>query len=97
MSVFISRHNWFTVQLAESGQRWACLVKKEWTTKEMFNLRAGTSFSLRGFQGDYEVLVKRDGVPVQRELFTLGKQAQTVTLDVTASRSEYYNRSFGWG
>ena len=81
--------NWFTVQFSEQGQRWACLVKKEWTTKETFNLGEGTNFSLRGFQGDYEVLVNRSGVTVQREVFTLGKKAQTVTLNVTASKSEY--------
>ena len=69
----------------EPGQRWACLVKKEWTTKETFNLGSGTSISLRGFQGDYEVLVKRGGVPVQRELFTLGKEAAVWNLDVTDS------------
>ena len=72
----------------EPGQRWACLVKKEWTTKETFNLGSGTSFSLRGFQGDYEVLVKRGGVPVQRELFTLGKQAARWNLDITDNTSK---------
>ena len=69
----------------EPGQRWACLTKKEWTTKETLNLGSGTSFSLRGFQGDYEVLVKRDGVPVQRELFTLGKEGAVWNLDIIDS------------
>ena len=63
-------------------------MKKEWTTKETFNLGSGTSFSLRGFQGDYEVLVKRGGVPVQRELFTLGKEAAVWKLAVTSSSGE---------
>ena len=73
------------MQIIEPGQRWACLVKKEWTTNKTFNLGSGTSFSLRGFQGDYEVLVKRKNVLVQRENFTLGKEAAVWNLDVTDS------------
>ena len=91
-----------SLQIIELGQRWACLVKKEWTTNETFNLGSGTSISLRGFQGDYEVLVKRGGVPVQRELFTLGKEAAVWNLDVTDSTGKkdsgkYFQRSVAIG
>ena len=78
------------MQIVEPGQRWACLVKKEWTTKETFNLGSGASFSLRGFQGDYEVLVKRGGLPVQRELFTLGKEAAVWNLDIIDSTGDFF-------
>ena len=74
-----------SLQIIEPGQRWACLMRKEWTTNKTFNLGSGTSFSLRGFQGDYEVLVKRKNVLVQRENFTLGKEAAVWNLDVTNS------------
>ena len=103
--ITVLRNAWFAVQFAEQGQRYVCLVKKEWTTKETFNLGSGTSFSLRGFQGDYEVLVKRGGVPVQRQLFTLGKQAAVWNLavtdstgkkNVTVNGSEYSNQTAGW-
>ena len=64
-------------------------MKKEWTTKKTVNLgEVGTNFSLRGFQGDYEVLVYRKDVLVQKESFTLGKQAASWSLAVTSNTSK---------
>jgi hypothetical protein len=46
---------------------------------------SGTTLSLRAFQGDYDVVVRRGGVPVQQQTFHLGTQPLTWTLDVTDS------------
>lgn len=72
------------LEIIEPGQRWACLVKKEWTTHVTQNLGiSGQSFDVRGFQGDYEVIVKKYGVPVQKETFSLGKADGVVRIQVT--------------
>ncbi|KAK7115790.1 uncharacterized protein [Littorina saxatilis] len=72
--------------ILESGERWACLTKKEWTTKETFNMATSPSpLSVRGFKGDYEVIVKVQSVPVQRETFTLGDGEAIVDIAVTDS------------
>lgn len=74
------------LKFLESGERFACLTKKEWTTKVTRNLKdSGSVFSLRAFQGDYEVIVKIGGVPVQRQTFKLGKEDTTVNIAVSAS------------
>ncbi|XP_076465389.1 uncharacterized protein LOC143297101 [Babylonia areolata] len=74
------------LELNEVGQRWACLVKKEWTTNQTFNLGdTGNTISLRGFQGDYVITVRRNKSPVQKSWFSLRTKDKTVALDVTAS------------
>ncbi|XP_076444115.1 uncharacterized protein LOC143282381 [Babylonia areolata] len=74
------------LEILEPGQRYACLVRKEWNTNQTFQLSDSTSsLSLRGFQGDYQVVVKRDGKPVQKKDFVLGTDNAAWTLDVTSS------------
>ncbi|KAK7444111.1 hypothetical protein BaRGS_00040427, partial [Batillaria attramentaria] len=74
------------LEIREPGERWACLVKKEWSTHVIKNLaQSGLSFDLRGFQGEYEVIVRKNHVPVQVETFSLGKRDTTVTITVTTS------------
>ncbi|KAL8616645.1 hypothetical protein ACOMHN_031627 [Nucella lapillus] len=74
------------LEILESGQRWACLVNKEWTTQKTFQLTDPASpISLRGFQGEYEVLVRRSGDPIQKGHFYLDSQDASWNLDVTSS------------
>ena len=69
------------------------MTQKEWTTKATKNLKKdGKSFTLRGFQGVYEVIVRKDGEPVQRETFTVGKEDTTVNIAVTQSTSEFLKK-----
>ncbi|XP_076444047.1 uncharacterized protein LOC143282327 [Babylonia areolata] len=73
------------VEFIEPGQRWACLVNKEWRTRETVKLPDPLSpVSLRGFQGEYEVVVHRNGLPVQKEQFSLGSEDATWDLHVTS-------------
>jgi hypothetical protein len=77
------------LQFMEPGSRYACLVRKEWNTHEQVNLGvSGTTLSLRAFQGDYDVVVRRGGVPVQQQTFHLGTQPLTWTLAVTDSTGQ---------
>nr|KAG5703689.1 hypothetical protein BaRGS_022978 [Batillaria attramentaria] len=77
------------LRFLETGERFACLVKKEWSTHVTKNLaQSGLTFDMRGFQGDYEVIVKKNGVPVQVETFSLGTSPTTVNLQVTTNTAE---------
>ncbi|XP_070213102.1 uncharacterized protein [Littorina saxatilis] len=73
------------MKFAEQGQRFVCLTQKEWTTRKTFNLRDPIPPSVRGFRGDYEVIIRKRGIPVQRETFTLGKETTVVDIRVTDS------------
>ncbi|XP_076444368.1 uncharacterized protein LOC143282564 [Babylonia areolata] len=73
--------------ILEPGERWACLTQKEWTTKVTRKMRnSALNFDIRGFQGEYEVIVRNRGVAVQRETFTLGKEDTKVKIRITNSR-----------
>lgn len=75
-------------QIAEPGRRWACLVKKEWSTRVNINLGiSGLDFDVRGFQGDYQVVIKKKGVPTQSMNFSLGKLAAVINIPVSANTS----------
>ena len=77
-------------QLVEVGLRWVCMTKKEWTTKVSHSLSDRLSFSFNGFEGDYEVLVKKNGVLVQTEIFSVD-ECTDYTLEVTDSTSRYHH------
>ena len=73
-----------TLQLTAAGERLIWLWTQEWTTDETIALKdAGSSFSLRGFHGDYEVKVTYQGQEVQGQTFTLEKKSSaSVSLNV---------------
>ncbi|XP_025078468.1 uncharacterized protein LOC112554711 [Pomacea canaliculata] len=74
------------LQFIEPGQRFACLVKKEWSTHVTWRLSdSNQTLRLRAFQGLYDVVVKKRGVPVQKLQMTLGKQDIVYHINVTAS------------
>ncbi|KAK7116377.1 uncharacterized protein [Littorina saxatilis] len=86
---FVLGPNSNDLTIVESGERWACLTKKEWTTNQTFKMSDSTStLSMRGFKGDYEVIVKVDSVPVQKENFTLGDDDASVDIAVTTSTTK---------
>ena len=60
-------------------------MKKEWTTQEKRDLRAASQFTIRGFKGEYELVIKRNGIPVERHNFTLGDQDLNYTLAMTSN------------
>ncbi|PVD19498.1 hypothetical protein C0Q70_19987 [Pomacea canaliculata] len=71
--------------ILEPGQRYICLVKKEWTTNLRRNLGEGLAFQFRGFRGDYDVVVRRNGVPVQKESFVLSNNDTAIIIRITNS------------
>ncbi|XP_025077719.1 uncharacterized protein LOC112554241 [Pomacea canaliculata] len=71
------------VTIIEPGQRFFCLIKKEWTTNLSSNLGSSSNISARGFRGDYQVTIKRSGVPVQVEFFTLGSSDMSLNIKIT--------------
>ncbi|XP_025077722.1 uncharacterized protein LOC112554242 isoform X2 [Pomacea canaliculata] len=74
-----------SLTIIEPGQRFICLLKKEWTTNVVRNLASGLNLAFRGFMGDYEVVVRRSGVPIQVERFTLVKAGASVDIKITSS------------
>ncbi|XP_025077976.1 uncharacterized protein LOC112554421 [Pomacea canaliculata] len=73
------------LKFIEPGQRFACLVKKEWSTHVTWRLSdSNQTLRLRAFQGLYDVVVKKRGVPVQKLQMSLGKQDVVYHINVTA-------------
>ncbi|XP_046372916.2 endo-1,4-beta-xylanase 1-like isoform X1 [Haliotis rufescens] len=73
----------FTLNAA--GQRFLHLTEDEWMTKETHRLdQSGTSFTTRGFHGDYEAVVKVNGKEVTslRQYFTLESSPKAVSVHV---------------
>ncbi|KAK6179071.1 hypothetical protein SNE40_011513 [Patella caerulea] len=66
-----------------AGKHYIDLIYKEWSTHVIHDLKNGKIFSVRGFHGDYEVMVKYKGTPIKDIQFTLGKSDKTVDITVT--------------
>ncbi|ESO87533.1 hypothetical protein LOTGIDRAFT_127603 [Lottia gigantea] len=63
--------NGFNYYVNEAGKRYLHLIKKEWATHITHNLSNGSSISERAFMGDYELIVRYKGKPIQYQTFTL--------------------------
>ncbi|KAH9520349.1 Anti-sigma-I factor RsgI6 [Bulinus truncatus] len=74
--------------LDKAGQRYLQLTKQEWSTYVNRSLATGTSFNVRGFQGDYELTVWYKNKPIKRQTFTLGKTDTTVNVDIAGDGHE---------
>ncbi|CAL1542280.1 unnamed protein product [Lymnaea stagnalis] len=72
-----------SLTLDKAGERYLQLTKQEWSTHVNRSLSAGTSFTVRGFQGNYDVIVLHRDKPVKKQSFFVGKADTTV--DVTLS------------
>nr|KAG5687547.1 hypothetical protein BaRGS_013649 [Batillaria attramentaria] len=70
------------MQINEAGQRYLHLTKEEWSTHVNKSLSAGTSFDVRGFKGDYEVTVRKNGMLVKIAPFSLTGGSTTVNIDI---------------
>ncbi|KAH9520346.1 hypothetical protein Btru_060574 [Bulinus truncatus] len=80
----------YTYTLDKAGQRFLQLTKQEWSTHVNRSLSAGTNFNIRGFQGDYDVVVWYKDKPIKRQTFSLGKTDQTVNIDVSGDGHEIH-------
>ena len=60
------------------------MTQKEWNTQISRSLADGLNFTFRGFEGEYEVLVRNNGNLVQTETFVVD-ECTSYTLDVTDS------------
>ncbi|KAI8793506.1 Anti-sigma-I factor RsgI6 [Biomphalaria glabrata] len=78
----------FSYTLDKAGQRFVHLTKNEWSTHVNRSLSSGTSFNIRGFQGDYDVIVWYKDKPIKKQTFHLGKTDQTVTVDIAGDEHE---------
>uniref|UniRef100_A0A2C9LC69 GH10 domain-containing protein n=1 Tax=Biomphalaria glabrata TaxID=6526 RepID=A0A2C9LC69_BIOGL len=74
--------------LDKAGQRFVQLTKNEWSTHVNRSLSSGTSFNIRGFQGDYDVIVWYKDKPIKKQTFHLGQADQTVTVDIAGDGHE---------
>ncbi|XP_067664773.1 uncharacterized protein [Haliotis asinina] len=70
-------------QFNAAGKRYIDLLYKEWSTHVTHKVSSGTQFNVRGFHGDYRVVVKYHGNPVMQQTFTLGKQDKQVSIQIT--------------
>ncbi|XP_046546498.1 exoglucanase XynX-like [Haliotis rubra] len=66
-----------------AGKRYLNLIHQEWSTHVTHRLTSGTQFNIRGFHGDYDIIVRYQGTPVKKQTFFLGKTDTTVTVDIT--------------
>ncbi|XP_064603715.1 uncharacterized protein LOC135469112 [Liolophura sinensis] len=65
-----------------AGKRYIDLVHRQWRTHVTRSLASGTKFHIRGFHGNYNVIVRINGKVVQREHFSLGKTPANVHFTV---------------
>nr|QGJ04027.1 cellulase [Rapana venosa] len=73
------------LDLTAAGRRVLDLLERQWMTEDSRDLaHAGSSYSVRGFHGDYEVQVLNKGQEVAglRQRFTLGTSDHTPTLHI---------------
>ena len=70
-------------QLTAAGRRVLDLFENQWMTDETHGL-TGNQLTVRGFHGDYEVLVIYQGRELGhlKQTFTLGKGAHSVHIHV---------------
>ncbi|ESO92665.1 hypothetical protein LOTGIDRAFT_120651, partial [Lottia gigantea] len=66
-----------------AGKHYLDLIYQEWNTHVIHDLGNGKIFSVRGFHGDYEVIVKYKGSPIKDQKFTLTKSDTHVDVTVT--------------
>ncbi|KAH9520353.1 hypothetical protein Btru_060582 [Bulinus truncatus] len=85
-SMALVHGNSFT--LDKAGERYLQLTKQEWSTHVNRSLSAGTSFDMRGFQGDYDVIVWYQNKPIKIQSFSLGKSNLTVNIDISGDGHE---------
>ncbi|CAL1542281.1 unnamed protein product [Lymnaea stagnalis] len=78
----------YTYTLDKAGQRFIQLTKQEWSTHVNRSLAAGTSFDIRGFQGDYDLVVYYRNKPIKRQTFSVGETDATVNVDITGDGNE---------
>ncbi|XP_046574253.1 endo-1,4-beta-xylanase 1-like [Haliotis rubra] len=81
LSSLVSGYNYF---LNAAGQRYLDLIKKEWSTHVARKLSEGSSFTVNGFHGDYDIVVNYKGKPIMYQEFHLGKQMQRLTCSSVA-------------
>ncbi|KAH9520361.1 Glycoside hydrolase, 10 [Bulinus truncatus] len=87
-SMALVHGNSFT--LDKAGERYLQLTKQEWSTHVNRSLSAGTSFDVRGFQGDYDVIVWYQNKPIKIQSFSLGKSNLTVNIDISGDGHEIH-------
>jgi hypothetical protein len=75
-------------QLNEAGRRYVRLVKEDWSTHVNRSLTSGSHFDLRGFRGDYEVVIRQNGAVVKTATFSLNGSETTVDISVGTSNSQ---------
>ncbi|CAL1542283.1 unnamed protein product, partial [Lymnaea stagnalis] len=54
-----------------AGQLYLHLTKEEWSTHLNRSLSSGTSFTARGFQGDYNLVVYYKNKPIKIQSFSV--------------------------
>ncbi|XP_067664849.1 uncharacterized protein [Haliotis asinina] len=75
--------NGYNFYVNAAGQRYFDLVQKEWSTHVTKKLSDGSSFTVNGFHGDYDVVVYYKGKPIMYQEFHLGKADTTLKLDIS--------------
>ncbi|CAL1545357.1 unnamed protein product [Lymnaea stagnalis] len=72
-----------TFALDKAGERYLHLTKQEWSTHVNRSLTSGTSFNIRGFQGDYDIIVWYQNKPIKIQNFHVDKADTVVNVDVS--------------
>ncbi|CAL1542287.1 unnamed protein product [Lymnaea stagnalis] len=78
----------YTFTLDKAGLRYLHLIKEEWSTHLNRSLSSGTSFTARGFQGDYNLVVYYKNKPIKTQTFSVGKTDATVNVQISGDGNE---------
>lgn len=70
----------------EAGKAYQTLFKTTWRTHVTRNVHGDDSFTVRGFKGEYTVVIRHNGQEIKRENFNL-ETSQTVNINIGASPS----------
>lgn len=69
----------------EAGRAYQTLFKTTWRTHVTHTFHSNSSWSVRGFKGTYNIIVKSSGQEIKRETITLGSDGAKVTINVESS------------
>ncbi|XP_053380238.1 anti-sigma-I factor RsgI6-like [Mercenaria mercenaria] len=66
----------------EAGKAYQTLFKTTWRTSVTRDVTGDSTFTVRGFKGEYTVKLSHNGKELKQETFKLGSTNQTINIDV---------------
>ena len=85
--MFVNKGNIFVhIQINAAGKRWLDLIKSRWSTHIKTQLTSKQSnVKIRGFHGDYDVIVRYLGKSIQLSHFSIDKTDSGKVINITVA------------